>query len=110
MGIITLPQIPAILPSLTFFLIMSADRPGHYGMNMKLQHLETGRNIVEAHGGITCPAPGPAVMPVRMGNVQFQAVGAYNFVVEIEGQRDPIITDFSVALQIPPAPPLQTMR
>jgi hypothetical protein len=102
MGIITVPQLPFVLPSLTFFMIMDSDRPGHWGMKLKLQHLETGRILAEARGGIVCSAPGPALLPVKFGAVQLQAVGPYNFSVEVEEHHEPIITDFSVSLVVPP--------
>jgi hypothetical protein len=103
MGIIAVPQLPFVMPSLTFFQVLNSDRPGHWAMALKLRHLETGRNLVEAHGGMVCQQPGLAVMPVKFGAVQFQAVGPYHFIVEIEGQaNDPILTEFSVVLNVPP--------
>jgi len=101
---IVVPQIPMTLPSLTFFQCLESDRPGHWNLTLTLQHLETGRKPVEAHGGVVFQKPGLAVAPVRFGNVQFQAPGAYNFVVQIESLPDPIITPFSVILRIPEQP------
>ena len=101
MGVITVPQLPFILPSLTFFQVMDSDRPGHWAMKLKLQHLESGRTLVEAHGGIVCQQPGPAIMPVKFGPVQLQAVGPYDFSVEVEEHREPIITEFLVTLVVP---------
>jgi hypothetical protein len=101
-GSIGLPQIPFLIPSLTFVLLMESDRPGHWGMKFKIQHLETGRAMVEGSGGISVQQPGLIVSPIKFGNVQFQAVGDYNFVFTIEEHADPIIADFKVLLNLPP--------
>jgi hypothetical protein len=101
-------QIPTTLPSLTFFQCLESDRPGHWNLTLTLQHLETGKKLIEAHGGVVFNRPGPAITPVRFGNVQFQAAGPYNFIVEIESQSEPLITQFSVILQIPPQPGVRT--
>jgi hypothetical protein len=100
-GVLTVPQIPFTLPSLTFFHLLESDRPGQYGMTGKLQVLETGRTIVEFRGGFGLLQPSPVVIPLRLGNVLLQEVGAYQFILEIEGEREPIITQFSVILQPP---------
>jgi hypothetical protein len=99
---IVLMQIPTMLPSLTFFQCLESDRPGHWNLKLTLQHLETGRKLVEAHGSVDFRKPSLAVAPVKFGNVLIQAAGAYNFILEVEGQPDPFITPFSVILQIPP--------
>jgi len=98
---IVFPQIPTTLPSLTFFQCLESDRPGHWSLTLTLQHLETGRKLIEAHGGVVFQRPGLAIAQVKFGNVQFQVAGPYNFVVQIESQADPIITEFSVILRIP---------
>jgi hypothetical protein len=100
-GTIGLPQIPYVLPSLTFFTCVDSDRPGHWSMKFRIHHLETGANIIEGHGAIVCQQPGPALVPIRIAPLQFQAVGAYNFVIDIEEHREPIVTDFNVLLLIP---------
>lgn len=102
MGTISLPQIPFIMPTLTFFLSLESDRVGQWSMRFKLQNLESGRNLIEGTGGIAIQQPGPGIAPIKLGGIQFQAVGAYNFIVEVEDQREPIITGFQVALNIPP--------
>ena len=109
---ITIPQLPFVLPTLTFLQCLESDRPGNWSVKMRLQHLETGRNVMEAHGMMPFPQPGIAMAPVKLGNIQIRDVGAYNFVVEIEGQPNPLITDFSVILNIPPqaGQPQQPMR
>lgn len=100
-GAIVVAQIPLVLPSLTFFQLLKGDRPGTWNARMKLQHLESGRNIVEAMGAINFQQPGPAVNAIRLPNVQLTAPGTYNFVMEIEGQSEPVIVPFDVILNIP---------
>lgn len=98
---IVLTQIPTMLPSLTFFQCLESDRPGHRSLKLTLEHLETGRKLIEAHGGVVFQRPGVAIAPVKFGNVLIQAAGPYNFILEVEGQPEPFITAFSVILQIP---------
>ena len=69
---------------------------------MRLEHLDTGQRIMEAMGAITFPKPGIGINPVRLPGVQFQASGVYHFVMEVEGQTEPIMHEFSVALNLQP--------
>jgi hypothetical protein len=101
LGTITIPQIPFMLPSLTFFQTLEGDRLGMLNVRMKLQHLETGKNLVEGMGVINFMRPGPGVSALRFQNVPLIAAGTYNFVQEIEGQSDPIIVPFDVVLVVP---------
>ena len=100
MGTITIPQIPFVLPSLTFFQLLESDRVGMFNVRMKLQHLETGKNLVEGMGGINIVRPGQAINALRLPNVPLIAAGTY-FVIEIEHERNPIIVPFDVMLVIP---------
>lgn len=100
-GNITIPQIPFMLPSLTFFQTLESDRPGMLNVRMKIQHLESGKNLVEGMGAINFVRPGPGVSALRFQNIGLIAAGTYNFVQEIEGQNDPIIVPFDVMLVIP---------
>ncbi len=104
MGTITIPQIPFVLPSLTFFQLLESDRVGLFNVRMKLQHLETGKNLVEGMGGINIVRPGQAINALRLPNVPLTAAGTYNFVMEIEHEKDPIIVPFDVMLVIPQQP------
>lgn len=104
--VIALPQIPYILPSLTFFQVLETDRPGMWGVKIKLQHLESGKNLIEGVGQIGFQTVGEGVNSLRFGNVSLVAPGSYNFVMEIERQEsDPIVIPFEVALNI--AQPIQ---
>lgn len=100
MGTIVVSQFPFALPSLTFFSMLDADKPGHYAMKFFLQHLESGKKLVEGHGGAEVHRPGKTLAPVKFGPVQFNAVGAYNFIMELDGHPGPIIVPFDVQLRI----------
>lgn len=98
---IVVSQLPAVLPSLTFFQVMEADRPGQWNMKMKIQHLESGRPILQAGGVLNAPQIGPFINVLRFPNLPLIAVGAYNFSMEIEDHREPLIVPFDVILNIP---------
>jgi hypothetical protein len=99
------PQIPFVTPAITFFLCLESDRPGRFRFNVKLEHLETGGSLAEAMGQLEFGVPGMAIAPVRFGNLQFAAGGSYIFSVNIDGQTDPITTQFNVVLNIPGVSP-----
>lgn len=115
---IVIAQLPIVLPSLTFFQMMETDRPGMWNMKMKIQHLETGRPIVQAGGVLNAPQVGPFINVMRFPNIPIIAAGAYNFSLEIEDHRDPMLVPFEVILNIPHgipgalggAPGIQGMR
>jgi hypothetical protein len=102
--VITIPQIPFTLPSLTFYQVLESDRPGVWQSRMKLQHLESGKNIFEAMGAVNFQRPGPGVSALRFPNVPLMAAGPYNFVQEFQDHKDPLITAFDVVLVIPQQP------
>jgi hypothetical protein len=109
----TVPQIPFVLPSLTFFLCLESERPAQYQFRLNLQHLESGHVVAQGMGAIGFQRPGVGTFPVRMNNVQLMGAGAYTFSLHIEGEREPITTSFSVILNIAlqpqpgtPAPPM----
>jgi hypothetical protein len=98
---LAVPQIPFVMPSLTFFVCVESDRTGTVRFNFRVEQLDTGRALVEGMGAMQFNAPGVAVAPVRFGNVQFNAAGPYMFSMNIDGERDPITTPFAVRLNIP---------
>lgn len=104
-----IPQIPFVLPFLTFFMFVNADRPEQASFRMRLERMENGQRLVEGMGMIAVQRPGIGASPMRVGPIQFQATGMYSFVVDIEGLRDPIITSFEVILA-PPQVPQQQLR
>lgn len=99
--VIAIPQLPFMLPTLTFFQSLESDRPGTWSLRIKIQHLETGKNLLEGMGQMTFQQPGEGVNQLKFGNVPITALGAYNFVIDVEGQNEPIITAFEVQLNIP---------
>jgi uncharacterized protein DUF6941 len=105
---IAIPQIPFSLPSLTFYQEFESDRPGIRQVKMKLQHLESGKNIFEGMGAVNVLQPGTGISILRFPNVPIRAAGPYNFVEEFEGQTDhPVVVAFDVVLVIPPQPQQQ---
>jgi hypothetical protein len=103
-GIMAVPQLPATLPFLTFFMFVEADRPGNFPFRMRLENMETGQRLVEGMGNMNVQKPGIGASPIRIGPLQFTNFGTYNFVVTIDGQ-EPIVTSFEV--MFPPSQPLQ---
>jgi hypothetical protein len=101
---ISVPQLPFVLPSLTFFQMLESDRPQQLGVRFRLQHLETGRIIAQGMGRIGFQRPGTGINALRLPNVPLIAVGTYNFVMEIDGEREPLIFSFDVILNIPQQP------
>ena len=106
--VLGISQLPIVLPSgLTFVTFWDCAIPGRVDLKIKLQLLEGGTPpIVEARANINIPQPGPAILPIKLGPIQFSAFGVYNLVIEVEGQTDPVITGFTVqlAIQQPPMP------
>jgi len=106
------PQIPFPLPMLTFFQVLQADGAGHSKFNVKLSELTTGNMLAQAQGETHYQGAGPVYLPIALPNLQFRAFGVYTWALEIEGQDDPILTEFSVVhvplrTRIPPMPPQQ---
>jgi hypothetical protein len=97
------PQLPAVLPGLMFALRLESDRPGIWNAKVWMEHLETGRKLFEAMAMMNFQKPGTgwSLFPTPVP-FQFQAAGAYNFVVEIQGQEStPLIHTFNISLVVP---------
>lgn len=109
-GIAT-PQIPFPLPMLTFFQALYTDAPGNYKFTARLTELTTGNLLAQAAGGVNAQAAGPVIFPIALPNLQFKAFGTYIWSLDVEGQPDPFLTQFNVALvqpqmlMMPPQPP-----
>lgn len=102
----TVPALPFLLPTLTFFCVLDSDRPGNFRFSFRLRHEEGGRSIAEGMG--QAPVTDhrlPMVMPVKIGGIQIQAAGLYTFSLEFDNQG-PIVKPFNVQLVIPG--PIQT--
>ena len=105
-GPIGVPQIPLQM-HLTFMHFLQADRPGRFTVKLRVEHLETGRRLIEGQGGIQVGIPGLTVIAPFKVPLQIDREGDYNFILEIEGEQDPVITPFSVTIrrQQPGVPP-----
>jgi hypothetical protein len=105
-------SIPAQL-ALTFMHVLEADRPGNFMVKLRVEHLETGRRLIEGQGQIAVPQPGRVIAPFKVP-LQLDAVGAYNFILELDGEKEPIITPFSVVIvrqqMMPGMMPMMPMR
>ena len=99
-GTIVVPQLPFALPSLTFFNHLETDRPGNWSFKFTLQHLETGQKLVEGRGDADVQMPGNALAPIKLAPLQFNNFGAYNFIMELEGNAEPIVVPFDVQLSV----------
>lgn len=100
---LSVPQIPFVMPSISFFVCLESDRPGISRFDVSISHLETGSKVNNAvgMGQMQFDAPGLAIAPIRFANVQFNAGGAYIFSLSIVNQPEPITAQFSVILNIP---------
>jgi hypothetical protein len=97
------PQIPFVLPTLTFFCNLESDRPGNFSMRVKLRHEDSGRDIAEAIAMLPVVDPTqPVIVPIKFGNAQIGSAGLYSFSLEIQDQP-PIVTTFNVQLVVPRA-------
>lgn len=94
----TVPQVPFVLPSITFFMFMHSDRPGNFPFRMRLETMENGQRLVEGMGMMGVQRPGPGACPIRIGPLQIQAPGTYNLVVTFDGEPEPIVTIFEVVI------------
>jgi hypothetical protein len=95
-GPIMVPQIPIPL-ALTFLHFLEVDRLGRFTVKFRVEHLESGRRLVEGQGNIQVVSPGLVLGPFRVP-LQIDSEGAYNFILEVEGEREPIITPFTVSI------------
>jgi hypothetical protein len=100
------PQIPFVLPTLTFFAWLESDRPGNFPFRIRLEHLETGAAMAEGMGVMQFAKPGVGVSTIRFGGLQFSNPGVDVFSIQFDGQQDRLLTQFSVIL----APPQFAMQ
>jgi hypothetical protein len=98
------PQIPIVLPSLTFFAWLESDRPGNFPFRMKLEQLESGNVLAEGMGAMQFQKPGVGISVIRFGGIQISQPGAYVYSMTFDGQSDRLLTQFSVILGMPPQP------
>ena len=99
----SVPQLPFVVPSLTFFVALESDRPGTVQVRFAVQLLDSGQSLAEGMGATAFARPGMGIMPIQLRNFPIQCAGTYVFSLTFEGQRDPITHSFNVIL----APPQQ---
>lgn len=103
---ILIPQLPFLFPSLTFLQAFEADQPGRFQMRARLQHVETGKELGQAIGLLNIAQPVKLTVTFhQFRNLQIERVGLYSFIVNIEGQKDPILAEFEMLLR-----PMQPTR
>lgn len=115
MDAITVPQLPATIPGLTFFNRLQVDRLGNYTLRAKVENAETGRGMAEAIIMMRIDqlpgSHGTAIIAPRFPNVQFDRAGSYTFSLTVDGEREPIVlTTFDLMLVIPAAGQQQPIR
>ena len=97
---IAVGQLPATLPTLTFFVVMQEDRPDNHQFRLTVSHLESGQVIAQGMGGFQTARPGMATLPIRISPIQFTRAGPYTFSLHLDNVRDPLTFSFSVLLNI----------
>ena len=100
----TVTQLPATLAFLTFFVVMTDDRPDQHQFRLQVANLETGQVVAQGMGGFQSQRPGMVVLPIRIGPIQFASAGAYTFSLNMDNERDPITHSFNVLLVTPQQP------
>jgi hypothetical protein len=91
-----LQSIPAMVPTLAFYQCFESDRPGTFTIRMHIEVMETGQRVLEGMGMMNIPKPGLGFGLMKFANVPLPAFGSYSLVVQIEGEREPIIWTFNV--------------
>lgn len=95
---ILIPQLPFVLPSLSFLQFYTYDGRGQFHFRARLQHLESGRDIAQAIGIINHAQPGIGIGVIRFGNLVIDKVGTFNLAFSFEGDSEPINATFEVIL------------
>lgn len=98
-GPIGIPQIPYQFP-LTFAPLIESDRPGRFSAKIRVEHLESGRRLVEGQAQIQVLQPGTVLTPLKVP-MAIERDGAHNFIVELEGEKEPVIIPFTVTIARP---------
>ena len=99
----TVPQLPFVLPTLTFLLWLQTDRIGNVQFRASLDHLESGVGVAQAMGGFQIIGNQGIVLPIRLQGIRFMNQGPYTFSMSFDGQP-PVTHPFNVILRIPNVP------
>jgi hypothetical protein len=97
---IAVGQLPAVLPALTFFVVLQEDRPDNHQFRLSISHLESGQVIAQGMGSFQTARPGMVSLPIRVSPIQFTSAGPYTFSLHLDNARDPITFSFTVLLNI----------
>lgn len=108
-GPLMVPQIPIPL-NLTFAHFFETDRPGRLSLKFWVERLDTGRRLVEGQGQGVVAGQGFGLAPIRVP-IQIDGEGAHNFVLQMEGESETILTPFMVTIirQSPTMPGMMPM-
>jgi hypothetical protein len=96
----SVPQLPFVVPILTFVFWLEGKIPGNYQFSAKLTHLESGTIVSQAMGAFGLAKAGTGLAPIRLVGVQFSQAGAYTFSLRIQDEQE-ILHQFSVLLFAP---------
>ena len=107
---LAVPQIPVVLPTISFFSWLESDRPGNFPFRMKLEQLESGTVMAEGMSVMQYARPGLGISVVRFSGLTFSSAGAYVYSMQFDGQPDRLLTQFSVILAVPPQGIMQPHR
>jgi hypothetical protein len=96
----SVPQLPFVVPVLTFLFWLDGRIPNNYPFNAKLSHLESGTVVSQAMGAFGLVKPGQGLAPIRLVGVQFTQPGSYTFNLQIQNEVE-LLHQFSVLLITP---------
>jgi hypothetical protein len=96
------PQLPFPLPTLTFFQSLSTDAVGTFKFKGTLRQLDNGTVLATAEGAMFAHMIAPIILPIKLQNLRFMSFGSYTWSLEIEGQEEPFLTEFTVVHAPPP--------
>lgn len=111
---IAVGSLPSLIPSLTFFQYLEADRLGTFSQRIALNSLETGKVIASNTSMLVVqpqgdqPSPWTVLSGINFRNLMIDRAGAYNLTVNFEGQSEPVIHQFDIILNLPRIPGIST--
>ena len=86
---------PSTVTGLAFFVKISFEIPGTYGMKMRLERVEGGDPLFRGEGAVNNAQRGAMFLPIHTPMITFDRPDGYNFIIEFEGS-EPILYSFSV--------------
>lgn len=96
---IAVSQLPASLP-LSAFQLWESDSGGIHEFRLLIKHVESGKVIQDGSATVDVPHAGPGFLNLRLGILCFEASGAYQLAITLDGQETPAGTHtFAVVLK-----------